>query len=225
MFSMFIKNHKFIVMKVFKSCALALISILLLVVLNGGIANAGPESDCHGIDPFAQAAVLVGAYTSAYYDAFFMYNWGENNIIQHSLPVADIWFFSGHGGQTWYGKNYLVAADGGHIMPEDIPDLHNQHEFPQMRFAYACACQSGDPDWWQNDLPEAFLKRGARAYMGWADLVEYGIAYEFTDWFYYYAINIGQNVQQAKASALIQVPEAQSEGNIQLFGENVNLIP
>lgn len=223
---MYIKYHKFTAMKIFKGCAVALMSILLLVLLNGGILNAStPQSDCHGIDPFYQLAILVGAYTAEYYDAFFMYNWSENNIIQDSLPFADIWFFSGHGGQTWYGKNYLVAGDDGHIMPEDIPDLHNQHEFDQMRFAYACACQSGDPDWWQNDLPEAFLDNGARAYMGWADKVEYGIAYDFTDWFYYYAINEAQNVEQAKDNALSQVPEAESEGNIQLFGENVNLIP
>lgn len=220
------KYHKFTAMKIFKSCAVALMSILLLVLLNGGILNAStPWSDCHGIDPFEEEAEIVEDYTGAYYNAFYLYNWSENNIIQASLPVADIWYFSGHGGQTWYGKNYLVAGDGGHIMPEDIPDLHNQHEFAQMRFAYASACQSGDPDWWQNDLPEAFLDNGARAYMGWADTVAYGIAYDFTDRFYYYAINAAQNVEQAKANALLKVPEAESEGNIQLFGENVNLIP
>ncbi|MCL0091867.1 hypothetical protein M1N59_01205 [Dehalococcoidales bacterium] len=40
-------------------------------------------------------------------------------------------------------------------------------------------------DWWQYDLPEAFLDNGAKAY------------------------NEAQNVEQAKANALVKVPDAE----------------
>ncbi|MCL0057551.1 hypothetical protein M1N05_00575 [Dehalococcoidales bacterium] len=45
--------------------------------------------------------------------------------------------------------------------------------------------------------------------MGWQHEVVYGTSFDFTDWFYYYAINETQNVEQAKANALVKVPDAE----------------
>jgi len=197
--------------------------LLVMLAMAAPIAQAIPWSDCHGIDPFADEAMLVADYTAAYYSASYFHNWCKANILDYSLPYADIWYFSGHGGQTLSGKNYLVAGDDGKIFPEDIPDLNNQHEFDTMRFAYASACYSGDSDWWQNDLPESFLDNGADAYMGWRSTVNGDTAYDFTDRFYYYAIDDGDRVKTAKENAENDVPAA--AGNIKLFGSDVSLIP
>jgi len=202
-----------------------LVSLLQIIP----IAKSTPWSDCHGITPFKEEAELVAEYTSKYYVAWYFEDWSKKDILSYSLPVADIWFFSGHGGKTWYDDPYLVAGDNGKIFGGDIPDLHNQHEFDRMRFAYASACHSAHTGFWSwlpwiTNLHDGFINNGARAYMGWEHDVGQGVSYSFTDRFYHYAIDHGFIVSGAKIYATYDVPAA--EGNIKLFGDGgVTLIP
>ncbi len=184
---------------------------------------ASPWSDCHGIDPFTEEAKLVESYTDSEYYAFYFENWEKTKIIDDSLKVADIWYFSGHGGEEPGVWNYLVAGNGDYIYPHDIPDLHGQVEFESMRFAYSSACHSGETGYFSDSLAYAFQREGVKSYMGWEKTVFSGTSYQYTDRFYHYTIDNELSVYDAKNVAVMDVPDAQ--GNIKVFGDDVSLIP
>ena len=204
-----------------------LLSFLGLLI-QANMVTSRPWSDCHGIAPFEEEAESVANYTSKYYDAFYFENWPKSDIIEGSLPVADIWYFSGHGGKNWYGKPYLIAGDNKKIYGDDIPYLRYQHEFYEMRFAYASACYSAHTSFWPwvKNLHDGFMEQGAQSYMGWKKSVYYSTSYTFTNRFYDYAINEMMDVETAKYFAEQDVPAA--DGNIRIFvesGQTVHLIP
>lgn len=208
-----------------------IVAIALGILLAGlfqimPLAKATPWSDCHGITPFKEEADLVVDWTDEYYTAWDLEDWSKNDILHNSLPYADIWYFSGHGGKNWYGNPFLVAGDEEHIFGDQIPDLHDQWDFDRMRFAYASACHSAHTSFWPwvENLHDGFIDNGAEAYMGWDETVLYSTSYSFTDSFYGYAITFGGTVNWAKEVAEEDVPDA--EGNIHLFGDgSVSLIP
>ncbi|MEA2053952.1 MAG: hypothetical protein U9O96_02365 [Candidatus Thermoplasmatota archaeon] len=208
-----------------------IVAITLGILLAGlfqimPLAKATPWSECHGITPFKEEADLVVDYTDGYYTAWDLEDWSKYNILYNSLPYADIWYFSGHGGTNWYGNPFLVDGDEEHIFGDQIPDLHDQHEFNRMRFAYASACYSAHTCYWSwvENLHDGFIDNGAEAYMGWDEAVLASTAYSFTDRFYHWAIDNGLSVIGAMGWAIYDVHDA--EGNIHLFGDgSIYLIP
>ena len=209
-----------------------IVAIALGILLAGlfqimPLVKATPWSDCLGITPFKEEADLVVDYTDEYYTAWDLEDWSKYNILHNSLPYADIWYFSGHGGKDWwYGNPFLVAGDEEHIFGDQIPDLHDQWDFDRMRFAYASACHSAHTSfwWWVENLHDGFIDNGAEAYMGWKGNVLYSTTYAFTNRFYHYAIDYEWWVRMAKILAEGDVPDA--EGKIHLFGEiSTSLIP
>ncbi len=101
----------------------------------------------------------------------------------------------------------------------EIPDLHNQHEFYNMEFAFISCCHSASEGQlpWITDLYEGFLQNGCEAYMGWKNTVLNGVARDYEEAFYEKALTSGYDVEYAKAFAEDEVPSA--EGNIKLFGD------
>lgn len=172
-----------------------------------------------GIDPFQDESDLVETYVNDLYYTIGYGNPAKTTILNYTLPYADIWHFSGHGGQNELGKNYLVAGDSNNIWPGDIPDL-NGSSFPQMRFAFGSACYAGDSDWWQDDLPEAFLDEGAEAYIGWHGSVDGSDSYDFCDVFYFLTTDAEWSVRDAADWA-----EDLTDTNIDCHGDDVSLIP
>ena len=64
--------------------------LLVTLAMTVSTVHAIPWSDCHGIDPFEEEAELVADYTDADYSAPYFHNWDKDDILDDSLPYADI---------------------------------------------------------------------------------------------------------------------------------------
>lgn len=202
-----------------------------MVLIATGLVQAAP---CQADDPWSEVVAndfkgqgqLVETITEDYYTPLYWEDASEDDIIDYTLPYGDIWFFCGHGDVTYWGLNYLIA-EPGEIYGAEIPGLHNQHEFDQMRFAFASACYSGYFSYEWQDLYEGFLNNGAEAYMGWTGSIDSGPASQYVGSFYAYCFLVDppQNVGQARFNAVEDI-EGIDEGDIELRGNtNVSLIP
>jgi hypothetical protein len=216
--------------KVNRWLAVIAVAIMLVVVSSVAVAAVTPWAHCHFSDPYdnlpwvEQEAWEVKGILEPTYLAAALYNRNKSWHINFSLPTVDLWHFAGHGGTDfWDGDSYVVTGEGAHLYGVEIPDLHDQHEFDCMRFAFANACHSGC-DWGEYDLHDGFIDNGCEAYLGWTIAVNDYDAYVWATTFYDYAINWEQLIYLARimTNIVTDTPSAYTA----LYGDQyINLLP
>jgi hypothetical protein len=212
--------------KVNRWLAVIAVAIMLAVASSGAVAAGTPWAHCHYSDPYdnlqwvEQEAWEVADILEPTYAAARLYNRSKSWQINVSLPMVDLWHFAGHGGTDWHGNSFLVAGDGAYLYGDEIPDLHDQHEFDCMRFAFGNACYSGCDDG-EYDIYDGFIDNGCEAYLGWTGSVGDYDAYVWATTFYHYAVECRMAIYLARiiTDIMTDMPDTPPNTTSVLYGD------